>query len=67
VAGDESATGADSNNWVDVERVVQRQGEKLNVDLILEELEPLVALKEQPEIITQLKRFLVTYGLRRES
>jgi hypothetical protein len=53
---------ARGQDWVDVERIIQRQGEKLNVDLILEELEPLVALKEQPEIITQLKRLLVANG-----
>ena len=57
---------ARGQDWVDVERIIQRQGEKLNIELILEELEPLVALKEQPEIMTQLKRLLVTYGFRKE-
>lgn len=57
---------ARGQDWVDVERIIQRQGERLNVELIIEELEPLVALKEQPEIMTQLERLLVTSGLKKE-
>jgi hypothetical protein len=53
---------ARGQDWVDVEHIIQRQGEKLNTDLIIEELEPLAALKEQPEILAQLRRLLQTYG-----
>ncbi|MBA2433167.1 MAG: hypothetical protein H0V56_13815 [Chthoniobacterales bacterium] len=45
-------------DWVDIENVIQRQGKKLNVRLILQELEPLAALKEQPEIVDQLRSLL---------
>jgi hypothetical protein len=41
-------------DWIDVEKVIIRQGAKLDRDLILEELTPLVQLKEEPEILTQL-------------
>lgn len=57
------AFAARAQDWVDVERIIQRQGEKLDVDLIFKELEPLVALKEEPEILTQLRRLLTAHGL----
>lgn len=34
---------------MDVERTVQRQREKLDFNLIFEELRPLLELKEEPE------------------
>jgi hypothetical protein len=43
-------------DWQDVKRVVQRQGRKLDVDLIWRELRPLVELKEEPEILAKLQR-----------
>ena len=43
-------------DWIDVEKVVIRQGNRLNRDLILDELRPLVELKEEPEILDQLTR-----------
>lgn len=43
-------------DWFDVARIVMRQGRKLNVDQIWSELRPLVALKEEPEILTKLQK-----------
>lgn len=41
-------------DWIDVEKVIIRQGDKLDRELITEELDPLVKLKEEPEITVQL-------------
>lgn len=41
-------------DWIDVEKVIIRQGDKLDRELIMEELDPLVKLKEEPEITAQL-------------
>ena len=41
-------------DWIDVENIIIRQADELDRDLILEELEPLVKLKEEPEILDQL-------------
>ncbi len=47
-------------DWVDIQRVIVRQANKLNRDLVLEELKPLVELKEDPEILKVLQKlFLV--------
>lgn len=43
-------------DWLDVQGVLKRQGRKLNLDQIWNELRPLVALKEEPEILTKLQR-----------
>jgi len=43
-------------DWIDVENVLVRQGPRLNRELIVEELKPLVELKEEPEILTQLEQ-----------
>lgn len=42
-------------DWVDLERVLMRQGRKLDGRLVLRELAPLADLKEQPEIVDQLR------------
>jgi hypothetical protein len=42
-------------DWIDVEKVIIRQGDRLDRDLIREELRPLVELKEEPEIQLQLE------------
>lgn len=47
-------------DWIDIKGVLVRQGAKLNRSLVLEELEPLVELKEEPEILVQLQRMLET-------
>jgi hypothetical protein len=41
-------------DWIDIEKVIIRQGSKLNRNLINEELQPLLALKEEPELKDQL-------------
>jgi len=43
-------------DWVDIQRVIIRQGKKLNRDLILEELKPLIELKEEPAILDDLNK-----------
>jgi len=42
-------------DWIDVEGVIIRQGNKLDRKLIIEELTPLTELKEEPEILDQLQ------------
>jgi hypothetical protein len=41
-------------DWIDVERIVIRQGLALNRELVATELHPLVQLKEEPEILSRL-------------
>ena len=43
-------------DWIDLEGVVMRQGRKLKIEQIWEELRPLVELKEKPEILTKLQQ-----------
>jgi hypothetical protein len=43
-------------DWIDIERVVVRQGFRLDRNLILKSLSPLVELKEEPEILDRLHR-----------
>ncbi len=45
-------------DWIDIERVVMRQGTTLNTRQILRELRPLAELKEQPEIATRCQELL---------
>lgn len=45
-------------DWIDVEKVIVRQGRQLNKHLILQELQPLAELKEEPEIIAHTERLL---------
>lgn len=42
-------------DWIDVKNVLIRQAAKLDRDLIRQELAPLVALKEEPEILKRLE------------
>ena len=49
------AFAARPQDWIDVEGVIIRQGARLNRSLVLEELTPLVELKEEPEILDQLQ------------
>jgi len=42
-------------DWIDVEKTIVRQGNKLNRKLIRQELEILVTLKEEPEILDLLE------------
>ena len=43
-------------DWLDIEKVIVRQGERLDRALILRELQPLVELKEEPEITANLQQ-----------
>ena len=45
-------------DWVDVTSVLDRQGDDLDVALVLEELGPLLALKEQPGDLDRLRALL---------
>ena len=51
------AFAARERDWVDIEGVLLRQG-ALDIALIYEELSPLVALKEEPAILTRLEAML---------
>ena len=43
-------------DWADVAGIIMRQGPKLRIAQIWEELRPLLALKEEPEIAVKLQR-----------
>lgn len=45
-------------DWPDIERVLMRQMKRLNVDLIFEELRPLLQLKGEPEIEERLRKMI---------
>ena len=45
-----------SKDWMDIENVLVRQGDRLDWDYILKELKPLVELKEAPEVLAHLER-----------
>jgi len=42
-------------DWLDIEGIIARQGQRLQHDLIWEELTPLVELKEEVAILDQLR------------
>lgn len=41
-------------DWLDVETILMRQRNKLNMQIVWEELTPLVELKEEPQILDRL-------------
>ena len=45
-------------DWLDVRGILQRQGPRLNVNLIFQELGPLLQLKEAPEIEDRLRKMI---------
>lgn len=45
-------------DWLDVDTILMRQGEKLDTALIFRELEPLAELKEDPAILEKLRAFM---------
>jgi hypothetical protein len=45
-------------DWVDVERIAVRQGDRLDEALIWDELLPLLELKEEPEAADRLRAIL---------
>ena len=48
------AFAARPKDWIDIEGIVIRQGDRLDWELIQRYLSPLVELKEEPEILTNL-------------
>jgi hypothetical protein len=46
-------------DWIDVEGVLARRWNKLDLTLVRNELEPLIALKEAPEILVRFERLYV--------
>ncbi len=50
-----AARGVD---WFDIEGVLMRQGERLDIQLILREIAPLAELKEEPEIVERLRAMI---------
>lgn len=49
-----------TKDWMDVETIVQRQGDRLDQQAILHRLQPLCEAKEQPEILDKLVRVFQT-------
>lgn len=47
---------ARDKDWADVTSILERLGPHLGLDLVREELQPLVAAKDEPEILQQLER-----------
>lgn len=50
------AFAARDKDWADVVSILERQGAKLKLDLVREELTPLLAAKEAPELMGELER-----------
>ena len=50
------AFAARDKDWADVTSVLEQQGSSLDLKFVCEELQPLVAAKDQPEILEQLER-----------
>ena len=48
-------------DWVDVESILMRQGQQLDVQYIFEQLTPLCELKETPEILEKLRQIMRPY------
>ena len=50
-------------DWADVDAILMRQGNRLDTRQIFDELRPLVALKEEPEILDRLKALMRKRGV----
>lgn len=50
-----------AQDWVDIERIVVKQRKRLRRHLIIEEVKPLLALKEEPEILDRLMKVFEEY------
>jgi len=46
-------------DWADVEGILMRNGNRLNLTQIRDELEPLAAAKNEPQILAKLERKIV--------
>jgi hypothetical protein len=51
-----------TQDWLDIEGIIVRQGPRLNRELVLAELRPLLELKEDVEGETQLQRLLTKHS-----
>ena len=51
-------------DWIDLDGILVRQGKKLNVAQIFEELAPLVALKEDDSIVLRLQEAMRRRGIK---
>lgn len=49
-------------DWVDVDGILTRQGASLDFALVFAELEPLLALKEEPASLLRLRRMIERRG-----
>lgn len=49
-------------DWIDVEKVIIRQGERLDRPRVIEELTPLVELKEEPQILEHVQSLFLKHG-----
>ncbi|MEI6070685.1 MAG: hypothetical protein WCS31_02750 [Verrucomicrobiae bacterium] len=52
-----------SRDWIDIEGILQRQGEKLDLTLVRRELAPLLELKDTPEAMDRLAALCRTNAL----
>lgn len=53
-----------TKDWLDVEGVLKRQGDNLDLEVVEQELKPLADLKEEPEIFSKLMSLAQRFGLR---
>jgi hypothetical protein len=52
-------------DWLDVEGIIVRQGAELDRQLVLDELEPLIEFKEDPEALVALRKLFAKHALNR--
>lgn len=52
------AFAARDQDWVDIRGILERQRDKLDIDYVLNNLRPLVELKEAPEIMDRLQEMI---------
>jgi hypothetical protein len=50
-------------DWADVDKILMRQGSRLDLTLVFQELRPLIALKEDASILPRLENLLAKRGL----
>jgi hypothetical protein len=46
-------------DWADVDKILMRQGKKMNTALVFQELQPLVELKEDSSILLRLEALML--------
>ena len=49
-----------TKDWTDVEGIIERQGKKLDVKYIVDQLSPLCEMKEMPQIVQKLNLLFKT-------